>query len=364
MEYRIMPHTGDRVSVIGMGSSVIGARPEEEIIDTVRAAVERGINYFDMAGGHAAIFSGYGKALRGLRDRVLLQVHFGADYTTGEYGWTTDLKKIQASVAWQLAKLQTDYIDFGMIHCIDESSDLDAYAQNGVLDYIRTLKRQGVVRRIGLSSHTPALVNRVLDLGIVDVVMFSVNPIYDYGKGDFGIGENEERQALYRRCQREGVGITVMKPFCGGQLLDAAQSPFKKALSKAQCIAYALDKPGVLTVLPGYGSEQELREVLSYFETTAQERDYAEAASFAAAATLGACVYCKHCHPCPAGLDIALINKYYDLAKLGDNLAREHYLTLEKTAQDCLSCGHCDSRCPFHVHQQERMQEILAYFGR
>lgn len=50
MEYRIMPHTGDRVSVIGMGSSVIGARPEEEIIDTVRAAVERGINYFDMAG--------------------------------------------------------------------------------------------------------------------------------------------------------------------------------------------------------------------------------------------------------------------------------------------------------------------------
>lgn len=84
----------------------------------------------------------------------------------------------------------------------------------------------------------------------------------------------------------------------------------------------------------------------------------------AAAATLGACVYCKHCHPCPAGLDIALINKYYDLAKLGDNLAREHYLTLEKTAQDCLSCGHCDSRCPFHVHQQERMQEILAYFGR
>ena len=50
--------------------------------------------------------------------------------------------------------------------------------------------------------------------------------------------------------------------------------------------------------------------------------------------------------------------------KLGDNLAREHYLTLEKTAQDCLSCGHCDSRCPFHVHQQERMQELLAYFGR
>ena len=364
MEYRVLPHGGEKISVIGMGSSVIGARPESEIIETVRAAVAHGINFFDMAGGHAAIFEAYGKALKGIRDQVYLQVHFGADYTTGEYGWTTDLAQVKASVAWQMEKLQTDYIDFGFIHCLDEEKDLQDYQKNGVLDYLLGLKKRGVVRHLGLSSHTPALVNRVLDMNLVDVVMFSINPVYDWGQGDFGIGTSDDRMALYRRCEREGVGISVMKPFCGGQLLDAAQSPFKKALSKAQCIAYALDKPGVLTVLPGYGSEQELREVLSYFETTAQERDYAEAASFAAAATLGACVYCKHCHPCPAGLDIALINKYYDLAKLGDNLAREHYLTLEKTAQDCLSCGHCDSRCPFHVHQQERMQEILAYFGR
>lgn len=72
---------------------------------------------------------------------------------------------------------------------------------------------------------------------------------------------------------------------------------------------------------------------------------------------------CRHCHPCPAGLDIALINKYYDLAQLGDKLAKEHYLTLEKTAGDCIGCGHCDSRCPFHVAQSERMQSIRAYFG-
>ncbi len=72
---------------------------------------------------------------------------------------------------------------------------------------------------------------------------------------------------------------------------------------------------------------------------------------------------CRRCHPCPAGLDIALINKYYDLAQLGDKLAKEHYLTLEKTAGDCIGCGHCDSRFPFHVAQSERMQTIRAYFG-
>ena len=49
-----------------------------------REAVAAGINYFDMAGGHAAIFDGYGQALEGLRARVCLQVYFGADYTSGE----------------------------------------------------------------------------------------------------------------------------------------------------------------------------------------------------------------------------------------------------------------------------------------
>ena len=80
--------------------------------------------------------------------------------------------------------------------------------------------------------------------------------------------------------------------------------------------------------------------------------------------TKGTCVYCKHCHPCPAGLDIGLINKYYDLSLLGDVLAKEHYLTLEKAASDCLQCGHCNSRCPFSVDQMARMEEIQAYFGR
>ncbi|MCC8098977.1 MAG: aldo/keto reductase [Clostridiales bacterium] len=364
MEYRSLPHGGEKISVIGMGSSVIGARPEQEIITTVRSAMEHGVNYFDMAGGHATIFDAYGKALEGRREQVYLQVHFGADYTSGEYGWTTSLKKIKESVRWQMEKLRTDYIDFGFIHCMDEEKDLNTYIRNGVLDYILELKKKGVVRHIGMSSHTPAIAHRVLDMGILDVLMFSINPLYDYGQGDYAIGSSSERYALYRRCEKEGVGIVVMKPFCGGQLLDAEQSPFGVALGKHQCIQYALDKPGVLTVVPGYGSEAELMEVLDYFHAPEEQKDYSVIAGYTPKESEGACVYCKHCHPCPAGLDIALINKYYDLAMLGDNLAREHYLTLEKTAGDCIGCGHCDSRCPFHVRQSERMKVICEVFGK
>lgn len=363
MEYRTLPHGGERISIIGMGSAVIGEQPEEEIIATVRAAVAQGINYFDLASGHAAVFPAYGKALRGIRDQVYLQLHFGADYTSGKYGWTTDLEQIKRSVAWQLEQLGTDYIDIGFIHCLDEDSDLASYTANGVLDYVLALKEQGIIRHIGLSSHTPAMVHRVLDMGILDVVMFSINPIYDCGKGDYGIGENQERYDLYRRCQMEGVAITVMKPFCGGQLLDEKQSPFSVALTKEQCLQYALDKPGVVCVLPGYGSREELQQVLHFLSASAEERDYSPISAFAPASSIGKCVYCQHCHPCPAGLDVALINKYYDLALLGDELARGHYLALEKRAGDCTACGHCDSRCPFHVSQSQRMQTILAYFG-
>lgn len=364
MEYRKLPHGDELIGVIGMGTSVVGEQKEKDIIDTVQYALDAGINYFDMAGGHAAIFSAFGKALEGRRKEAMFQVHFGADYTTGEYGWSTKLETIKRSIDWQMDKLKTDYIDFGFIHCLDEESDLAAYEKQGALNYIMKMKEQGVVKHIGLSTHAPELANRVLDMKLIDMLMFSINPMYDYGHGDYAIGSDGERQNLYRRCEKEGVGISVMKPFNAGQLLDEKKSPFHHALTTAQCIQYALDKPGVLSVLGGPGNVTQLKEILTYFDKTAEERDYSVISSLTPDESVGKCVYCKHCHPCPAGLNIGLINKYYDLALQGDILAEEHYLTLEKTASDCISCGHCNSRCPFQVSQQERMVEIREYFEK
>lgn len=226
------------------------------------------------------------------------------------------------------------------------------------------MKAQGVVKYIGLSTHAPQLANMILDMQILDMMMFSINPMYDYGQGDFAIGAAQERQNLYRRCEKEGAGISVMKPFNAGQLLDAAKSPFHQALTTSQCIQYALDKPGVLTVLGGPGNIAQLQEILTYLDATPEEKDYSLIGSFTPDESVGKCVYCRHCHPCPGGLDIALINKYYDLSNQGDILAKEHYLTLEKTASDCIKCGHCNKRCPFKVCQQERMEEIAGYFGK
>ena len=99
--------------------------------------------------------------------------------------------------------------------------------------------------------------------------------------------------------------------------MSAGTSPFGQALSEYQCIQYALDKPGVLTVLPGLRSTADLQRLLGFFEASKEERDYSILGSFAPRDAEGVCVYCNHCQPCPFGLDVGLINKYYDLAMAG-----------------------------------------------
>ena len=364
MIYRTLPHGREKISIIGIGSSSIQESSVKKIEETVEYALERGVNYFDMASSEAKPFAPYGKVFKEQRDKVYLQIHFGAEYETGTYGWTTNLNKIKKSIDWQLKALQTDYIDFGFIHCLDAVGDLHTAEKNGIIKYIEDLKSQGVVKHIGLSSHTPSTTNKVLDMNIIDMLMFSINPGYDYSKGDFARGNVEERMALYRRCEKEGVGISVMKPFSGGQMLDAKTSPFGEALTEYQCLQYALDKPGVLTVLPGIRGQKDLDKILGFLEATAKEKDYAIIGNFTPSEASGKCVYCNHCKPCPQKLDIGLINKYYDLAKAGDALAVSHYEKLTKKASDCVQCGHCNNRCPFHVDQMARMKTIAKYFKK
>ena len=153
MEYRINKRTGDKISIIGMGASSISQAGETEGVETLKLAFEKGINYFDLAAGDAECFSYYGKAFEDVREKVMYQIYFGANYETGAYGWTTNLNKIKKSIAWQLEQLKTTYIDYGFIHCIDEEGDWEQYLENGILDYIKELKSEGIVKHIGVSSH-------------------------------------------------------------------------------------------------------------------------------------------------------------------------------------------------------------------
>ena len=75
------------------------------------------------------------------------------------------------------------------MHCLNEESDLRTYEKHGILKFIMDLKDQGVVKYVGLSTHAPELANKVLDMKILDMMMFSINPMYDFGQGDYALGK-------------------------------------------------------------------------------------------------------------------------------------------------------------------------------
>lgn len=367
MEYRKLPHGNDneRFSVLGLGLGGAQKNSEEELEQIIALALENGINFFDLCGGAKNVYTPFGRAIKEQRDKVFFQLHFGAVYNEkGEYAWSRNLDEIKRTFQWEMDTLGTDYVDLGFLHCVDEAADYDKLVSSGVLDYVQDLKRQGVLRHIGFSSHTPSVAERILDIGGMDMMMFSLNPAYDFeqGGGD-DPGSSSERMHLFRRCEAEGVGISVMKPFHAGKLLSADTSPFHQPLTRYQCLQYALDRPGVLTTVPGIRNLRDVNDLLGFVDASPEEKDYSVIGSFSAESITGSCVYCNHCQPCPAGIDVGLVNKYYDLALVGDKLAQEHYRKLSTKADACISCGHCDRRCPFQVPQQHRMKEIAAYFA-
>lgn len=98
MDYRALPHGGEKISIIGFGTASIGGTPEKEAVEAIRYAFENGVNYIDLAAGHAEAFTYMGRAAEGLREKLYFQIHFGANYTTGKYGWTTDLETAKRSL--------------------------------------------------------------------------------------------------------------------------------------------------------------------------------------------------------------------------------------------------------------------------
>ena len=278
-------------------------------------------------------------------------------------------------------RFKTDYIDLGMIHFVDEVKEFNAIMDGDFYGYALKLKEKGTIRHIGMSTHNPAVARLAAESGRIEMLLFSVNPAFDmlpasedldayfdsrtYTEGIGGIAP--ERAELYRICEQNGVGITVMKGYAGGRLFDAATSPFGVALTPVQCLHYALTRPAVATVLAGFDSTKHVDDALAYETASDEEKDYATVLANAPRhAYSGQCTYCGHCAPCPAGIDIAMVNKLLDLALMQPEVpatVRAHYEGLAANGGDCIACGGCERRCPFGVKAMERMRQAEKVFG-
>lgn len=379
MEYRTLGKTGLRVSEIGFGGEWLERHEESESVELLRYARSKGINIVDCWMPDPKSRDIIGKAMEGCRSEWYVQGHIGSTYQNGQYVRSRDMKFVRPAFEDLLTRLRTDYIDLGMIHYIDSVDEWNSVMNSEFIEYVHELHDGGVIKHIGLSSHNPVIGKLAVETGFIEMILFSINPAFDmwpatedlysmFGDYDQGMsGIDPDRVRFYQMCEENEVGLTVMKGFFGGALLDKERSPFGVAFTPVQLIHYALTRPGVASILCGYDTTVQIDEAVHYEDASAEEKDYASVIANAPLHSYkGQCTYCGHCKPCPADIDIAMVNKFYDLATAQESTPQsvlEHYKALKHTASECIGCRGCESRCPFGVKVADRMKKTAELFG-
>lgn len=380
MIYRPLGRSGLRLGLIGLGAEHLENAPRETVTAVVHTALDHGVNYIDLFMGSPGVRDNFGHALAGRREEVLIAGHLGATWD-GQYVKSRESKICEEFVHDLLRRLRIDSLGVLMLHYVDDPADCDRImAAEGLLETALRLKEQGKARCLGVSSHAVPTARRLVESGYIDALMFPVNPLFDRLPGAIDIdahwqeepyrealaasGPRRERNELYQACLKADVGIVAMKPYAAGWLLKP-ENPIGFALTPVQCLGYALARPGVAAAVPGCRNAEEMLAALAYLDASDGERDFSAVYSSPLLRTVAGCMYCNHCLPCPAGMDIAAIMRLLDAAEGGAaESARAKYAALPVKASSCTGCCACAERCPFGIDPPARMRKAVAIFEK
>ncbi len=380
MEYRKFGKTGILVGKIGMGLEHLLDKDEQTVIDTVRAAIDGGVTYMDCHPGHdyderpeLERYTGYemlGKALAGLRDRVTIS--YIASYN--------ERRPDVAPRCFEgyLRALGTDHTDVFILQFCDKIAEYrEITGENGLLAYAQKVRAEGKARYIGISTHSMSVALEAIASGSFDMLMFPVNPAFDvlddektynedlignlwdkaYLYSAAGKTGGLPRKSVYHACEHYGVALVAMKPFAGGFVFGVEKDA---GFTPINLLSYALAQTGVAAVVPGCENPGQIREILTYDSASREARDFSGAIAKSRWSVKGNCLYCNHCLPCPAGIDVGMVNKLLNSLD-GDGpedraAAHEKYALLAVKASACTRCGQCETRCPFTVPVIARME--------
>ena len=270
MNYRVLGKTGLKVSEIGFGAEWMPGDDAQAVREVTRAAAAAGVNIVDCWMADPAVRRALGDAVCEQREQWIVQGHFGSTWQDGQYVRTRDMDKVVP--AWEyLLDCFGGHIELGLIHYVDSVDEFSQIMAGPFIDYVRAERAVGHIDHIGLSTHNPDVALAACDYDDIAMIMFSLNPAFDMLPPSEDISTmfaehysddlsniDPRRQELHHRCEERNVGLTVMKPFAGGRLLDAEKSPFGVAMTPVQCIDYCLARPAVASVLAGYRNVDEL----------------------------------------------------------------------------------------------------------
>lgn len=370
MRYTKLGRTGLDASIVGLGMEHLLEKPRKTVVSVVREAIECGINYFDLIFCMPDYLDNMAAAFVGQRDKVLLTAHLGSTERNGQYFKSRSTRWCETFFFDYLRRVGTDYVDILFLHNFNSTNDWEKIGKpGGVLELAQRLRDEGKARILGISGHFADPIKAAIDSGQVDVVMFPINLFNHAMPG---------RTGLVSQCMQRRIGLVAMKPYGGGRLLnsrgtlrvpkyltsgEAFKTRITAEITPAQCLSYVQAQVGVSIALPGVKNHAELTAAIQALEDTEANRDFSGLLTWFGRYQDGECVYCNHCLPCPAFIDIGRILRLVDLAQWGvsHDLQRE-YDALPVRASACTECEACEKRCPFGVEVMINLRRAVSLF--
>lgn len=335
MEYRILGKTGLKISRLGFGGIPIQKISQEETKVLIHYLAEQGVNYIDTARAYTVSEAYLGYALEEIRDRFILATKSMA---------RTE-QAMEQDIEISLKTLKTDYIDLYQVHNPTLAELEQVTAPGGALDALKKAKAAGKIGHIGITLHSVDLFEKALHMDWVETIMFPYNIV------------ETQAEELIAQCTEKNIGFIAMKPLAGGAIDDARLA-----------MRFLMNNPNVTVAIPGMATVEEAQQnILSAADKsplTEQEQEDAERIRRELGTNF--CRRCRYCEPCSAGISICsvlLLDGYYHRYGLKD-WAIARYNAMPAKASDCIGCGVCETRCPYHLPIRDLIKKAAEFFEK
>lgn len=334
METIRLGKTGMMVSRLGFGGIPIQRDSEDAAVAVVTRCLDLGITFLDTANAYSTSEERIGKAISGRREGLILATKSGSRTRQG----------IASHLKQSLACLGVKFIDLYQFHNVTDANSLEMIlAPDGPMAVLEEAKKAGVVKHIGVTSHSLDMSKELVKTDRFETIMFPFNFI-----------TSEPADELLPLCREHDVGFIAMKPLAGG-MLDNVTIAFK----------YLLQFPEIVFI-PGIEKPPEINEIAAVlngpWEMTGEEQQ--EMARLREELGTRFCRRCDYCQPCSEGIAISTVMVSGSFFK---RLPPERIFSagfgqaLEKAAE-CTECGECEERCPYHLPIREMIAEQVEWY--
>ncbi len=369
MEKRKLENLGIETSLLGFGCmrfpvTAEGKIDEPEAERMLDKAIAAGVNYIDTAypyhNGDSEPFVG----------RVLKKYDRHSFYLATKLPCWNVSKKEDAERIFeeQLTRLQTDYIDFYLMHALSGDS-FRKMAELGVVEVLERLKAEGRIKYLGFSFHDSyEAFEEILCYRDWDFCQIQLN---------YMDAESQAGLKGYRLTEERNVPLVIMEPVKGGSLAAFAEDitgKFRALDPEASVASYALrwvgSLPNVKVVLSGMSTMEQVEDNLKTFAdfrslSDEETKTIDDIVALIRSRVQNGCTACRYCMPCPAGVDIPGNFRVWNTYHMYQNYnmvknSWEKNLGDEKQAKNCIKCGKCEKACPQKLHIREDLEKVQA----